>query len=107
MLEKAGIKDRFAAATCGDDVKNGKPNPEIFLNAAEKLKTPPSLCVGFEDSAAGLQALRAAGIRSVFIKDVVQPPEEVLATVWKRCADLEEAAEEILGLDRQDSLQYV
>jgi HAD superfamily hydrolase (TIGR01509 family) len=96
MLEKAGIKDRFAAVTAGDDVKNGKPNPEIFLNAAEKLKTPPSLCVGFEDSAAGLQALHAAGIRSVFIKDVTQPPEEVLTTVWKRCEDLEEAAEVIL-----------
>jgi HAD superfamily hydrolase (TIGR01509 family) len=92
MLTKAGIIDRFAALTCGDEVSNGKPAPDIFLLAAQKLKTPPSACVGFEDSPPGLLGLNSAGIRSIFIKDVIAPSEEVLATVWQRCNDLKEAA---------------
>jgi len=92
LLERAGILDRFKALTCGEDVTNGKPAPDIFLLAAKKLGKPPCDCVGFEDSTAGLMGLHAAGIRSVFIKDVLSPPEEVLATVWHRCNDLSEAA---------------
>jgi HAD superfamily hydrolase (TIGR01509 family) len=90
-LRKAGILDRFVALACGDEVRNGKPAPDIFLLAAERLGQKPSDCVGFEDSPAGLQGLHAAGIRSVFIKDLTDPPPEVLATVWHRCADLAEA----------------
>ena len=92
-LEKAGILKKFAAITGGDEVANGKPAPDIFLLAAKKLMSPPSACVGFEDSPAGLQALHAAGIRSVFIKDLIDPPPEVLDTVWRACGDLSEAAE--------------
>jgi HAD superfamily hydrolase (TIGR01509 family) len=92
LLERAGIIDRFKALTCGEDITNGKPAPDIFLLAAKKLGQPPCNCVGFEDSTAGLMSLHAAGIRSVYIKDVLDPPEEVLATVWHRCNDLSEAA---------------
>ena len=92
LLGKAGILDRFKALTCGEDITNGKPAPDIFLLAAKKLGQPPCNCVGFEDSTAGLIGLHAAGIRSVYIKDVLDPPVEVLATVWHRCNDLSEAA---------------
>ena len=92
-LEKAGILDRFTALACGDEIDNGKPAPDIFLLAAKKLGVAPSGCVGFEDSAAGLMGLHLAGIRSVFVKDILMPPEEVLATVWKRCGNLAEAIE--------------
>jgi HAD superfamily hydrolase (TIGR01509 family) len=92
-LEEAGIRSRFGVLACGDEVARGKPAPDIFLLAAERLGRPPSSCVGFEDSPAGLRALAAAGIPSVFIKDLLEPPEEVLAGVWRRCADLAEAAE--------------
>ena len=93
MLQKAGISDRFSAVVCGDEITNGKPAPDIFLLAAEKLGISPSACVGFEDSPAGLKGLHSAGIRSIFIKDVIEPPQDVLATVWRRCNDLKEAAE--------------
>jgi len=92
-LEKAGILNKFAAITCGDEVVNGKPAPDIFLLAAKKLGQDPCACVGFEDSPAGLQALHAAGIRSVYIKDIIEVPPEILATVWRTYADLSEAAE--------------
>jgi HAD superfamily hydrolase (TIGR01509 family) len=92
-LEKAGILEKFAAITGGDEVANGKPAPDIFLLAAKKLAAPPSACAGFEDSPAGLKALHAAGIRSVFIRDLIDPPPEILETVWRTCGDLSEAAE--------------
>ena len=92
-LRIAGILDRFSVVACGDEVSRGKPAPDVFLLAAERLEKPPDYCVGFEDSPAGLQGLHAAGIRSVFVKDLVEPPPEILATVWRRCRDLAEAAE--------------
>lgn len=96
-LEKAGIAERLPVMVCGDEIRKGKPDPEIFLAAAEKLKLSPSCCVGFEDSPAGLLGLHAAGIRSVFVKDVIEPPNEVLSTVWKRYGSLAEAAELFQG----------
>ena len=93
MLDKAGILKHFAAITGGDEVENGKPAPDIFLLAAKKLGQPPCACIGFEDSPAGLQGLHAAGIRSVFIKDIIEPPPEILATVWRTYNDLSEATE--------------
>jgi HAD superfamily hydrolase (TIGR01509 family) len=92
-LTQAGILERFTALACGDEVERGKPEPDIFLLAAERLGVEPESCVGFEDSPAGLAGLAAAGIPSVFIKDVAEPPPEILRTVWRRCADLEVAAE--------------
>ncbi|MDR0585774.1 MAG: HAD family phosphatase, partial [Treponema sp.] len=91
-LEKAGIADRFTVLVCGDEIRRGKPAPDIFLKAAERLGAAPADCVGFEDSPAGLKGLAEAGIRSVFIKDLAEPPPDVLAGVWRRCADLAEAA---------------
>ena len=87
-LRQAGIEDRFSVVVCGDEVVNGKPAPDIFLLTAEKLGKAPSECIGIEDSPAGLQGLHAAGIRSVFIKDIIEPPDEILAAVWRRCDNL-------------------
>ena len=92
-LRLAGIEKYFTAFACGDETANGKPAPDIFLLAAERLGKPPSDCVGFEDSPAGLQGLYAAGIRAVFVKDMVEPSGEILATVWRRCTSLGEAAQ--------------
>ncbi|MDR0628962.1 MAG: HAD family phosphatase [Treponema sp.] len=91
-LKKARILDRFEVFAFGDEVNRGKPAPDIFLLAADRLDKEPQDCVGFEDSPAGLQGLHAAGIRSVFIKDLMEPPPDILATVWRRCTDLAEAA---------------
>jgi HAD superfamily hydrolase (TIGR01509 family) len=92
-LEKTGLKERFSAFAFGDEVECGKPAPDIFLLAARRLGKNPVDCVGFEDSPAGLLGLHAAGIRSVFVKDLVEPCSEVLSTVWRRCADLSAAVE--------------
>jgi HAD superfamily hydrolase (TIGR01509 family) len=92
-LRKAGIDGRFSAVVCGDEVEKSKPAPDIFLKAAAKLDLAPSACAGFEDSPAGLMGLEAAGIPSIFIKDLVEPPPEILKGVWRRCAGLAAAVE--------------
>jgi HAD superfamily hydrolase (TIGR01509 family) len=90
-LRYAGIRRRFSVIVCGNEVERGKPAPDIYLLAAERLGTTPARCVGFEDSPAGLQALHHAGIPAVFVKDLIEPSPDILATVWRRCETLEEA----------------
>lgn len=51
-------------AYSGYDVPHGKPAPDLFLHAAAQFNTPPTDCVVIEDSATGLQAAQAAGMRS-------------------------------------------
>jgi HAD superfamily hydrolase (TIGR01509 family) len=92
-LERTGIKERFSVLVCGDEVKHGKPAPDIFLAAASKLGIPPGNCAGFEDSGPGLLALHAAGIPSVFIRDMARPSPEALTTVWRHYPSLAEAVE--------------
>jgi pseudouridine 5'-phosphatase len=61
----------FEFAIMGDDpeVKKGKPAPDIFLAAAARLKAPPAQCIVFEDSPAGVEAARAAGMYVVAVPD--------------------------------------
>ena len=65
-LEVAQVVDPRARIG-GDDVRNGKPDPEGFLTAAHILEVDPTEALVFEDSRAGLLAARAAGMRSVFV----------------------------------------
>jgi HAD superfamily hydrolase (TIGR01509 family) len=91
-LEKTGLRLRFAAFAFGDEVECGKPAPDIFLLATERLGKNPHDCVGFEDSPPGLEGLHAAGIPSVFVKDLLEPPKETIEAVWYCAQDLAEAA---------------
>ena len=56
VLELLGIRSRFAALVTGDEVRHGKPSPEVFLKAAEKLELPPMRCLVIEDAPQGVQA---------------------------------------------------
>ncbi len=62
VLEKCHIADCFDAIVNGDMVTHCKPDPEIFLTASRLLGVPPSQCVVIEDSFAGIQAARNAGM---------------------------------------------
>ena len=67
VLDGADLRLYFDVALSGEDVMRPKPDPEIYLLAAERLKTAPATCVVFEDSAAGVEAGVAAGMRVVGI----------------------------------------
>ena len=55
----------FGAIVAGEDVRAGKPDPEVFLTAATRLAMPPAACVVVEDAAAGIEAARRAGMPSI------------------------------------------
>ena len=65
VLERINLSDHFRALVCGDDVTRGKPDPEVFLKAAQAADTPPARCVVFEDAHVGIEAARAAGMKVV------------------------------------------
>lgn len=72
--------DKIPIVTSGDDVKAGKPNPEIFLTSMEKMGlTDPSKIVVFEDSPAGIKAANAAGMIAIMVPDKLLPIESALA----------------------------
>ena len=76
-LNRAGLRDFFSATVGGDQIVDGKPSPEIFLLAAEKINLPPEDCYVFEDSYNGIRGAKAAGCLPVMIPDTLQPTEEM------------------------------
>jgi beta-phosphoglucomutase family hydrolase len=68
LLDRAGLRRYFQAVVDGHQVTQPKPHPEIYLRAAELLKTAPANCLVFEDSEAGVAAGRAAGSRVIGIR---------------------------------------
>jgi beta-phosphoglucomutase len=67
VLERTGLKDYFDAYVTGQDVTNGKPAPDTFLKAAEKLSLNPKRCVVVEDAVQGVEAGKAAGMPVVAV----------------------------------------
>jgi len=67
ILEKVGLLDRFSALVDGNDVSKAKPDPEVFLIGASKLKTDPENCIVVEDAIAGVQAANKAKMLSIGI----------------------------------------
>ncbi|MDR6966512.1 beta-phosphoglucomutase [Flavobacterium arsenatis] len=70
ILEKTGIISYFDAIVDGNDVTNAKPDPEVFLRAAQLLNVAPENAIVFEDSVAGVQAANIASMTSVGIGEV-------------------------------------
>ena len=66
-LAEATLMGRFEVEVTGDEVECGKPAPDLFLLAAERLGIPPESCVVFEDAPAGLEAAARAGMRRVWV----------------------------------------
>lgn len=66
-LERLAIRDRFGAVVTADDVARRKPAPDVYLEAARRLAADPVQTVAIEDSAPGVTAARAAGMKTVAI----------------------------------------
>ncbi|HEY6447888.1 MAG TPA: HAD family phosphatase [Acidobacteriaceae bacterium] len=66
-LEILGLLDKFDVLVCAGDYEHGKPAPDPFLMAAQKLNVPPETCLVFEDTDLGIQSATAAGMQSVRI----------------------------------------
>lgn len=83
LLELVKIKDKFNFIICGNDIVNSKPNPEIFLKAAEGLGVEPVECIVLEDSKAGIEAAYSAGMKGLNIPDMKKPDSEMKDKAFK------------------------
>jgi len=69
VLKELGIRDFFQVIMTGDDVSNKKPDPEIFLKTAEKLKSGLNECIVIEDSLPGIIAAKSANMKCIAVKN--------------------------------------
>lgn len=92
-LEKTGLKDEFVLVMGGDDVKEGKPEPEIFLKTAEQLKVSPSKCMVIEDSINGIKGALKGGFITVMVPDLAYPEEQLKKRLDGICSNLDEVAD--------------
>jgi beta-phosphoglucomutase len=91
ILERVDLKKKFQAIVDGNDVTKAKPDPEVFLIAAQLLKIKPENCVVFEDSVAGVTAANFADMISIGIGN-----EDVLGHADYIFKDFTEISEEFL-----------
>lgn len=101
-LKRAGIKSYFEAIVSGTEVENGKPAPDIFLLAAEKIGCRPEECYVFEDSLNGIRAGHAAGCKAVMIPDLIAPTEEMYklsSGIYETLVEARNKIEERFGRD--------
>lgn len=77
-LSESGILEPFEVVVGGDMVTKGKPNPDIFLKAAELLHLAPEECLVVEDSPAGIRAAHAAGMKAVLVPDQAAITQEII-----------------------------
>lgn len=77
-LKLAGLEQFFDNLTTGCEVKNGKPDPEIYLLAAGRLNIKPEQCLAFEDSNNGVLSAVSANMQTFQIPDLVQPSAQIL-----------------------------
>jgi HAD superfamily hydrolase (TIGR01509 family) len=75
VLDLAGLAACFRATVSSEEVARGKPEPDVYLEAARRLAVPPEQCAAIEDSHAGIRSAKSAGMRVVAIPNASYPPD--------------------------------
>ena len=94
-LVRGGIRKYFAEIVSGEEVEHGKPSPDIFILAAEKIGCRPEECLVFEDSENGVTAGYRAGCFTIMIPDLIEPRDEIRAICSAIYPDFFKLCEEI------------
>lgn len=76
VLELAGLRQFFGATASSEEVPRGKPAPDVYLEAARRLRVSPERCAAVEDSANGIRSAAAAGMKVVAIPNREFPPDD-------------------------------
>jgi HAD superfamily hydrolase (TIGR01509 family) len=92
-LNNAGIYQHFTTIVTSEDVAEGKPAPDIFLEASRQINVAPLQCLVFEDSSVGVQAAFQAGMRAIMVPDIEQPSPEVASLAYRVFDSLEQVGE--------------
>ena len=80
-LEVLGLEDFFTSIVTAEDVKRGKPDPEVFLTAATRIEVAPVDAIVFEDALVGIAAAKAAGMRVVAVA-TTEPKDKLAHADW-------------------------
>ncbi|WP_044957875.1 HAD family hydrolase [Butyrivibrio sp. LC3010] len=87
-LEKVGLLQYFDKICCATMVREGKPQPDIYLYAAEQIGVPKENCIAVEDAPNGVKSASMAGIKTIFIPDQNDDEEEVKGLYYKKINSL-------------------
>jgi HAD superfamily hydrolase (TIGR01509 family) len=102
-LGAVGLDDLFRVVVSSDEVRHGKPEPDVYLEAARQLRVDPGRCVVVEDSLNGVRAAKAAGMTVILVPNHSVPPApgtpELADVVLDRLADLDPAELDLPGRD--------
>jgi HAD superfamily hydrolase (TIGR01509 family) len=81
VLELSGLAKHFRATVSSEEVARGKPAPDVYLEAAQRLRVSPESCAAIEDSENGIRSAKAAGMRVLAIPNPQYPPEDEALTL--------------------------
>ncbi len=82
-LNQAGLLPYFQAVVCGDEVEKAKPDPEIYARAFRILGAPEAQGYAVEDAPKGVVAAKAAGLKPLFVPDLMAPGEDTVALAYR------------------------
>lgn len=99
QVSHAKIENIFDAIVCSEDITNSKPDPEIFLKAAEKVCVNPENCIVIEDSEAGIKAAFNAKMMGFHVEDLKKADESILKYSYKNFKNLIEIKEYIKSME--------
>jgi beta-phosphoglucomutase-like phosphatase (HAD superfamily) len=96
-LTAQNLVGRFQEIVGHGDYENGKPAPDPFLTAAERLGVEPRLCLALEDSHNGVRSASSAGMMTIMVPDLLEPTEEIRGLCTRVVRDLHEVRRLILA----------
>lgn len=77
VMDKFNLRKYFQIVVSGDNVKYGKPHPEVYLTASKKLSLNPTECLVFEDATHGIRSAKEAGCKCIGVKNPNTPPQDL------------------------------
>ncbi|MFC3076705.1 HAD family hydrolase [Phenylobacterium terrae] len=98
-----GLTERFHTIVCRGDYEQGKPAPDPFLKAAERLGVEPRLCLALEDSHIGVRSASASGMMTVMVPDLLEPTEDICTLCDFVARDLHEVCDLVVGCGQERS----
>lgn len=89
-LKSINVFHYFDKIVCGDMIQNGKPAPDIYIEAAKQLSLQPNECIALEDSPNGILSAYRAGCLPIMIPDLSQPDSDTAKLLYAECDTLED-----------------
>ena len=89
-LKQQGLYEFFDEIVCASMVEHGKPEPDIYVYAAEKIGLKPQQCIALEDSQNGIKSASSAGCKTVMVPDLDEPADEIKPLLYDVADGLED-----------------